>query len=132
MVLYAMGWAEISELRYFNLLFVVYFTYKLAQLNSCDRTKNAYLSNLASLFGANLINVILCIAGLIVFNAIVGFDFAANISEGILLVETNSMTEVIISLFLEGMAGAATVSFIMMQYFKNLKPTYKPYNEVDW
>ena len=132
LLIYMMGWAEISELRYFNLFFVVYFSYRLAQLNSCDTRNNTYLSNLASVFGANLINVFLCIAGLIAFNALVGFNFTGRVSEGILFVEANSMTQVIIALFLEGMAGAATVSFAIMQYFKNLKPSYKPYDQVDW
>lgn len=132
LLIYAMGWAKISELRYFNLLFVGYFSYKLAQANSADTVNSGYLRNLASLFGANALNVVLCMLGLVAFNAVAGIDFAENISPGILLVETHSLTQVMIALFLEGIAGAATVSFLLMQYFKNVRPTFKPFEEADF
>lgn len=118
LILYALGWAEVSELRFFNLVFVVYFSYKLAKRNSYRERSGSYLRNLSSLFGANIINVIACIVGLVLFNLTIGIDFVGEVADGILLVKTDSLSQVIIALFLEGMAGAATVSFILMQHFK--------------
>jgi len=57
----------------------------------------------------------------LVFNAVTGFTFLDSASRGILMVESASVTQTLIALFLEGMAGAAVVSFITMQFWKGKK-----------
>ena len=68
LTLYALGLAEVSELRYFNLLIVLYYSNKLAKSNATETTEKNYLKNLTSVFGANLVNVLLCISGIVLFN----------------------------------------------------------------
>jgi hypothetical protein len=116
--LYALGLTEYSELRFFNLVIILYVSFKLGQLNVDEFGEGSYVRNLGSIFMANSINVMLCMVGLLVFDAAIGFTFLDSASRGILLVESASVTQTMIALFLEGMAGAAVVSFITMQFWK--------------
>lgn len=130
LALYSLGLAEVSELRYFNLLIVFYYSNKLAKSNATGTIEKNYLKNLTSVFGANLINVLLCIGGLLLFNLIFEPEFLRRITTGVLLVETTSVPQVVLSLFIEGVAGSAVVSFILLQYWKNHQSTYMSYK--DW
>lgn len=130
LALYSLGLAEVSELRYFNLLIVFYYSNKLAKSNATETIEKNYLKNLTSVFGANLINVLLCIGGLLLFNLIFEPEFLRRITTGVLLVETTSVPQVVLSMFIEGVAGSAVVSFILLQYWKNHQSTYMSYK--DW
>lgn len=129
LILYALGLGDVAELRYFNLLFVIYFSNKLAKTNATEPKDKSYIKNLSSVFGANLINVLLCIGGLLLFNVIFEPEFLSHVTKGVLIVETTSVPQVIISLFIEGVAGTAVVSFVLLQYWKNHRATYTPYKE---
>ncbi|XOV67334.1 MAG: hypothetical protein ACFHU9_17095 [Fluviicola sp.] len=59
--------------------------------------------------------------GLLAFDAIVGFTFLDSASTGILMVESANVSQTLIALFLEGMAGAAVVAFVTMQFWKGKK-----------
>ncbi len=119
LALYALGLAGINELRYFNLVLVIYFSNKLAKKNATETDDMTYVKSLISVFGANLINVLLCIGGLLLFNVIFEPEFLSQVSTGVLIVQTTSFPQVILSLFIEGVAGSAVVSFILLQYWKN-------------
>jgi len=116
--LYTLGLTEYSELRFFNLAIILYLSFKLAQSNVEKFGANSYVRNLGSLFVANSVNVMLCMVGLLAFDAMVGFTFLDSASRGILMVESASVSQTMIALFLEGMAGAAVVSFVTMQFWK--------------
>lgn len=119
LALYALGLAGINELRYFNLVLVIYFSNKLAKKNATETDDMTYVKSLISVFGANLINILLCIGGLLLFNVIFEPEFLSQVSTGVLIVQTTSFPQVILSLFIEGVAGSAVVSFILLQYWKN-------------
>ncbi|GAB5416129.1 MAG: hypothetical protein Crog4KO_12860 [Crocinitomicaceae bacterium] len=119
--LYILGLAEFAELRFFNLAVILYFSFKLGQMNVERFGGKSYVRNLGSIFAANSINVILSMFGLLLFDAAVGFTFLDSASRGILMVESASVPQTMIALFLEGMAGAAVVSFITMQFWKGKK-----------
>ncbi len=121
--MYALGLTEYSELRFFNLAVILYFSFKLGQMNVEKFGGNSYVRNLSSIFAANSINVLLSMFGLLLFDAAVGFTFLDSASRGILMVESASVPQTMIALFLEGMAGAAVVSFITMQFWKGKKVT---------
>lgn len=118
LALYMMGLTEYSELRFFNLAVILYFSFKLAQMNVEQFGSGSYVRNLGSIFVANSVNVILSMLGLLLFDAAVGFTFLDSASRGILMVQSASVPQTMIALFLEGMAGAAVVSFVTMQFWK--------------
>lgn len=120
LALYALDLADITELRYFNLVIVIYFLNSLARSNA-KKAKRGYLENLTSLFVANLISTFLCIFGLLLFNAAIGTDFLDNVTEDMFVIKTTSVPQAIFLLFAEGVAGGAVVSFALMQYWKNDK-----------
>lgn len=129
LTLYALGLTNYEELRFFNLAIVLYLSFHLARKNVERFGENAYVRNLGSLFAANSLNVMLCMIGLFAFDAAVGFTFLDSASRGILMVESASVSQTMIALFLEGMAGAAVVSFITMQFWKGKVPTVKKLSE---
>lgn len=121
LALYSLGLTKYSELRFFNLAIILYFSFKLGQHNVERFGSNSYVRNLGSIFAANSLNVLLSMVGLVVFDAIVGFTFLDSASTGILMVESASVPQTLIALFLEGMAGAAVVAFVTMQFWKGKK-----------
>lgn len=120
-----LGLGDISELRIMNLFIIIYFTSKLALNNIIDNEKISYVSNLSSLFAANMLTVVFSMIGLGLFVAIIDPNYVAKISNGILLAQADTLGKVIASLFIEGMAGAAVVSFGVMQYWKNYKRVHR-------
>ena len=115
-----LGLGHVSELRAANIIFVVYFTYQLASANKVDDDNITYTSNLLSLFLANFIAVVLCIIGVIVFVNLLP-SYLEVISVGAIWANTESLMQLVVALFFEGMAGSAIVSFSLMQYWKNVK-----------
>lgn len=129
LILYAVGLGDVAELRYFNLIFVIYFSNKLAKTNVKETQGKNYLKNLTSIFMANLINIVLCIGGLVLFNFLFAPDFLSSVTTRVLVFEASTVPQVVISLFMEGIAGAAIVSFALMQYWKNYQTTDTPIKE---
>ena len=119
------GLGHISELRVVNLLIIIYFSSKLAKTNVIDNDNISYLSNLGSVFAANILNTILSILGLLLYIQLIDPEYVHRISEGVMLIPADSLMEVIVSILFEGLAGAAVVSFGVMQYWKNYKRTRK-------
>lgn len=120
-LIYILGLGHVSELRGVNVLFIVYFTNKLAQKNVIEYDKIGYIQNLTSLFIANVVNVILAILGFIIFVKLIEPDYLGVIETTFSRGSFDRLFEICIALFMEGMAGAAIVSFGLMQYWKNHK-----------
>lgn len=124
-VMNLIGLGHISELRLFNIVFVIYFTNRLAKSNLEGDKDVGYIENLGSLFAANTINVALSIVGFAFYVNVINPDYLNVISDSLLWMPTHRLTETLIALFFEGMAGNAVVSFGIMQYWKNTKHIYK-------
>lgn len=116
-----LGFGHASELRLVNIVFIIYFTNRLAQMNVIEFDNIGYLQNLSSLFVANVINVILCIVGFVVFAALIRPAYVLELDKSFTWGSFNSLLEICVALFMEGMAGAAVVSFGLMQYWQNHK-----------
>lgn len=116
-----MGWGHVSELRLINIVFIIYFTNKLAQKNVIEFDNIGYLQNLSSLFVANVINVILSLIGFVVFVKFIQPDYLKVVNTTFAFGAFDRLFEVCVALFMEGMSGAAVISFGLMQYWKNHK-----------
>lgn len=118
-LIHFLGFEDVSELRLFNLVIVVYFTNRLIRENLADSKDDSYLENLGSAFLSNIICVLLCLLGVVLFVNIFGFTYFENVSEGTIWSQINSLSDLTLVLFLEGMASGAIISFSLMQYWKN-------------
>jgi hypothetical protein len=109
------------DLRFLNILFVIGFSNALAKRNVLDNPENDYFEALGSIFAANALAVILSIVGFSIY--VTAFDplFFEHTSGGILWGQNSDLLQANASLFLEGIAGAAITSFILMQYWKDVK-----------
>lgn len=124
-LVYYLGFGDVSELRLFNLIIVVYFTNRLIQKNTSTSNEVNYLENLGSAFLSNLICVLLCLIALIVFVNFVEVGYLENINNDSIWAQVNSLNDMLLVLFLEGMSSAAIISFSLMQYWKNESRAHK-------
>ena len=122
MILYLLGLGHRSEFRILNLFIVIFFTAKLAEVNLIDDENIGYLRNLGSVFKANVICVLLSVLGLAGFVAFFDQTFHRDY---LLFANTDTLSEVLLTLALEGISTAAVISFGVMQYWKNYKRTRK-------
>lgn len=113
-------WEKITELRFFNILIVAYFTNKLARRNSESKMKSGYLMNLGSLFTANFINLALSVLALFFYMVFIDANFVNYFSNGILFGHAVSIQKVCLGIFMEGAAASAIMSFATMQYWKGI------------
>lgn len=121
LIIYFLGLGEITELRYFNIAIVIFFTNRLAKKNARKREGNGYLQNLFSLFAANAVSVILSILGFVAFILLYDPHYLETLSSSFLWGGDLNLVAACLGLLLEGMAGAAVMSFSVMQYWKNVK-----------
>jgi hypothetical protein len=120
-----MGYGHVTELRIVNILFVILFTSLLARKNWIEEEGIEYVGNFLSLLSANILNVLLCMIGFIVYTSMYNPDYLDTVSNGLLWNSERSIAQVLIALFFEGMAGSAVVSFAVMQYWKDRKRRHR-------
>lgn len=113
------GYGHITELRLVNILFVVIVSNLLARRNWIDDSGVEYVGNFLSVLTANIVNVVLCMVGFILYISLFDPDYISTISSGLLWNSDSSLTQVLIALFFEGMASSVVVSFTVMQYWKS-------------
>lgn len=118
-LIYSLGFGHIQELRLFNLVIVVYFTNRLLKSNLAKSNHLSYLENLGSAFLANLICVILSLIGLVVFINFIDANYFQSANADSMWSQADSLGDLMLILFLEGMSSAAIISFSLMQYWKN-------------
>lgn len=111
---------KITELRFFNILIVAYFTNKLARLNTWNKGGIGYLSGLGSLFVANILNVVLSVIALFFYMLFVDSNFIFHFTNGFLLGQPSTITQVCLGILMEGFAASAIMSFATMQYWKGV------------
>lgn len=117
-----LGLAYVTELRFVNILFVIYFSNKIAKNLVEDHNEINYLVGLKTIFLANVLNVTLSVGALALYILLIDPTFLKSFQHGILLGGTEvTLSKVVVGVFMEGMAGSAIVSFSLMQYWKDVK-----------
>jgi hypothetical protein len=74
------GLEHVTELRFINILIIAFFSNRLVQRMVEDSNQVDYLNGLKSLFLANALNVVLSMAGLIVYVTFLDTNFMGNFS----------------------------------------------------
>lgn len=115
------GLEHLAWLRVFNLFIAIYMTIRLAKRLFFLHGKLSYVQSIGSLFAANAIAVILSILGFAIYVKFIDTSFLYDFQGGGMWTEQITLQSSMISLFMEGMAGSAIISFATMQYWKDLK-----------
>jgi hypothetical protein len=118
-----LGLEHVAWLRVFNLLVIVYMSNRLAKLNFSMKHEMEYGSRLASVFLANIIGVVLSVGSFYFYVKLFDPAFMLRFDEGALWIGSFTLHEAVAAFFLEGAAGSIAVSFIVMQYWKDMKST---------
>lgn len=119
------GLEQVAGLRVVNIAIVVFFTNRLAKRNLQDKPHAEYPEALVSLFLANALSVVLSIIGFIIYVRVIDTQFLSHFTQGVLWAGKMDLWKAVASLFLEGMAGSILVSYIVMQYWKDVKAPAK-------
>jgi hypothetical protein len=114
------GLEDVSYLRLFNLVIVVYMTNRLAKTNFLEDHNIEYSRAISSLFIANVITVGLSVFSFVLYAKLIDPAFLKNFGDTIWFGGAN-IREAAAALFLEGIAGSVIVSFSVMQYWKDMK-----------
>lgn len=123
-----LGIEHVTELRFLNILIIAFFSNRLVQRMVEDSSQVDYLDGLKSLFLANALNVVLSMVGLIFYVTLIDKNFMGNFNNTLMFGTDITLTQMVIAIFMEGMAGAAIISFTLMQYWKNVKRTTRKIN----
>lgn len=118
------GLEKYTELRLFNIVIILYFSNRLAYLNVMKAKTMDYLSNLGSVFIANLMNVVLCAASFFIYLIWIDPGMIKVIENSFLLGHGLSPKGVVWALLVEGLASSIIVSFGVLQYWKSYKPQF--------
>jgi hypothetical protein len=119
------GLEHLTWLRAFNILIVLYFSNRLARLNFTEDTEDNYVSSLLSLLVANGITMIASAVAFAIYAGLIDPAFLHRVKGGVLFADGFTLQHAIISILMEGAAGSLIVSFVLMQYWKNMKPKSK-------
>jgi hypothetical protein len=115
----ALGFADVSYLRLFNVLFVYYGVNKTIQMNIAEG-KKTFVSNAVSAMTTSLVGVVLSIIGLIIYSYMEGGDnYVQSLSETFLFGGNPSVETYCISLLFEGIASSVIVTLFTMLYWNN-------------
>ncbi|CAA0221163.1 hypothetical protein [Tenacibaculum maritimum] len=117
------GLENVTELRFFNFLFVLWGINSAIKQNIHFNNEDLYINNLFIGASTAILAVGLSILGLIVYISLISPSFI-EILEGSFLWSNNlSLPLLIFALSIEGIASSVVCSFILMQYYKNYKPS---------
>lgn len=109
-------------LRFLNVIFVVYFTNRLARHLHETRVDNDYLQAWGSLMVANVITVALTFVSFVIYVVFIDPGFMEHFTGGILWNNHINIQQAALTLFTEGIGSAVVISFIVMQYWNDAAP----------
>ena len=126
------GMENVTGLRVFNIVIVVYFMNRLARKNLNENPDLNYVEGLGSLLLANVMTIALSVASFVGYVKFIDPQFLNRYEGGLFWLSNDmSLWHTVVSLFMEGMAGAIIISFVLMQYWKDIRNTLKPKSRVD-
>jgi len=115
--------SNLFYLRFLNIVFVYYGANKTLKSNSLEG-KTILSYNAISAFLTSLIGIFLSIAALLAYIYAKGGDsYITHLSQTFLFVGTPTAVTYTITLLIEGIVSALTVTFILMLYWKNRYPS---------
>lgn len=124
LIMKLLGLEHIIWLRAFNILIVIYFSNRLARLNFVrnEDTEDNYVSSFISLLVANGVTTIASVIAFALYVTFIDPAFLSQVKGGVLFAEGFTLQHAVVSIAMEGGAASLIVSFVLMQYWKNMKP----------
>lgn len=113
------GLSKLFYLRFFNIVFVIYFVNDTLKSRIADGNKD-FLPNATAATVTSIVGVTLSIIGLLVYSHIRGGEeYIKNLSETFLFGGNPSINVYCLTLFFEGLASSAIVTMLFMLYYNN-------------
>ena len=113
------GWEENPYLRFLNLVFVLIGIYLSIKESVYKNGESKYTTNLGIGIRTSAFAVLLSIIGVVVYIHFINPEFLSVMNSSFLIGGDSSLSEIIITLVIEGMASSVIGSFIIMQFYKN-------------
>lgn len=117
---------NVTYLRFVNILFILYFTNRLAKMNHYYE-KDDYLQQWVQLIRMNILTVALSFFSFAFYAKYLDPQFMNHFQGGILWNNHISYGQAMMAIFAEGIGCAVAISFVVMQYW-NESPS-KPKTE---
>ena len=115
----AIGYANVSFLRLFNVIFIFYGVNKTIRMNLSEG-KRSFVKNAVSAMTTCFVGVALSILGLLIFSySYGGSNYIQALSESFLFGGNPSIAVYCLSLFFEGIASSVIVTLMLMTYWNS-------------
>lgn len=111
------GLEDQTWMRFLNILFIVYFTNRLARQQHKTGVDKNYLRAWVGLIMANVLTVALSFISFVIYVEFIDPDFMNHFVGGILWNNHITLGQAALTLFTEGIGTAVAISFIIMQYW---------------
>ena len=120
MILDLLGLSRISELRFFNLAIVIYFSNIVAKQNKLELLDKGYFQNFISLFRFNMLIVALSMIAIFVFTKYIDATIISQPENFLTIIHVETSAELLFALLAEGLSASIVVSYGVLQYWKNI------------
>ncbi len=114
---------DVSEFRFLNFLFVLWGVNQAIKHNINYNHQDSYFNNFYVGFGTSIVGISLTILGLIIYISFIDSSFITVLENSSLWGKKLSLSMIVFALSIEGFASSVICSFILMQYYKNYKPS---------
>lgn len=121
LVMKALGFDNVSELRFLNFIFVLWGINNALKSNINLNHDNSYINNFSVGFATSVIGVSLIILGLMIYISFIDSSFITVLENSAFWGKDLNLSMVVFALAIEGIASSIVCSFILMQYYKNYK-----------
>lgn len=115
------GLDNVSELRLLNFVFVLWGINRAIKTNININKETFYLNNLSIGIGTSVLAVGLTAFGLIIYVDYIDNSFLSVLENSFFWGSNLTLPLVVFALLIEGIASSVICSFILMQYYKNIK-----------
>ncbi len=121
LVMYLFGLENITNLRFFNILFVLWGVNSAIKSNLFKNKDSNYISNLLIGFLTAFVAVIMVTFSLVLYLDRFNPEFIEVVGQSLMWGKELTVGMVAFTILFEGIASSAISSFIIMQYWKNYK-----------
>ncbi|WP_299670887.1 hypothetical protein [uncultured Polaribacter sp.] len=114
-----LGLEENPYLRFLNLGFVLFGIYLSIKESVTKNHEKQYITNLGIGIRTSALAVFLSIIGVVIYIKFINPEFITVMNNSFLIGGNLSLSEIVITLVIEGMASSFIGAFIIMQFYKN-------------
>lgn len=113
-----LGLSHIMELRFFNILFVVYGVNSAIKTNILQRFDTRYISNLFIGFQTSFLSVLAILISMVFYVSFIDDSLLIMIQKSSYWGNNLTLPKIVFSMTIEALASCFISSFVLMQYWK--------------